>query len=89
MQNMKYANGQKKAELVHEYMTHFFNDGTVKAEGPYVQGQMQGEWKFYRKTGQLWQVGNFKSDIKEGSWIRYNKDGELEYSETFKENKII
>ncbi len=89
MQNETYANGQKKAELADDYMTHFFNDGTVKAEGPYKKGQMHGEWKFYRKTGQLWQVGNFKEDKKHGSWVRYDKDGELEYSETFKDNKII
>ncbi len=89
MQNETYANGQKKVELVDHYMTHYFNDGTVKAEGPYEKNQMQGEWKFYRKTGQLWQVGNFKNDMKHGSWVRYDKEDELEYSETFKDNKIV
>lgn len=87
--NEQYANGQKKAELVDNYMTHYFNDGTLKAEGPFEDDQMQGEWKFYRKSGQLWQVGHFKDDQKDGDWIRYDKDGNLEYSETFKENKQI
>lgn len=80
-----YANGQKKAELKNDSMTHFFNDGTVKAKGPYTDGKMQGEWQFFKKTGQLWQVGHFKDDQKHGSWIRYDVDGNIEYSETFEE----
>lgn len=87
--NETYANGQPKAALEDNYMTHFFNDGTVKAEGPFDNGQMQGEWKFYRKTGQLWQIGHFKDDLKDGFWVRYAKDDTLEYSENFKKNKIV
>ena len=45
-------------------MTYFFKDGKIKAEGIYENSQMQGEWKFYRKTGQLWQVGNFINQNK-------------------------
>lgn len=89
MTDQQYVNGQKKAELMGNQMTHFFNDGTIKAKGPYEDDKMQGEWKFYRKTGQLWQVGHFIDDMKNGSWIRYDKEGHLDYSETFKENEII
>lgn len=70
-------------------MTYFFNDGTTKAEGPFENDQMQGEWKFYRKTGQLWQVGNFKDGQKHGPWVRYDKEGNLEYSETFENNQLV
>lgn len=87
--NKTYANGQKKVQLKDDIMIHFFNDGTIKAEGPHEKGKMQGEWKFFKKTGQLWQVGYFKDDQKNGLWIRYDVDGNVEYSETFKENKII
>ena len=50
---------------------------------------MEGEWTFYRETGQLWQVANFKGSIKDGSWVRYDKNDQIEYQENFKENKII
>ena len=89
LENKTYANGQKKAELINNQMTHYFNDGSIKAEGHVENGKMQGEWTFYRKTGQLWQVGNFKDDMKHGPWIRYDKEDELEYEEIFEENKIV
>jgi antitoxin component YwqK of YwqJK toxin-antitoxin module len=49
---------------------------------------MEGEWKFFRETGQLWQIGNFKKDMKNGKWLRYDKNNKLEYREIFKDNKI-
>lgn len=50
---------------------------------------MEGEWKFYRETGQLWQIGNFKDGMKNGSFIRYNKNDQVEYEENFVNNKIL
>jgi antitoxin component YwqK of YwqJK toxin-antitoxin module len=50
---------------------------------------MEGEWKFYRETGQLWQVGNFKNNMKNGKWLRYDKNNKLEYQEIFRDNKIV
>ena len=50
---------------------------------------MAGEWKFYRKTGQLWQVGNFNTGQKHGSWLRYDKKGNLEYEESFINGKLV
>jgi antitoxin component YwqK of YwqJK toxin-antitoxin module len=44
---------------------------------------MEGEWTFYRETGQLWQVGNFKGGQKHGPWVRYGKNDALEYQEIF------
>ncbi|MEP6846726.1 MAG: hypothetical protein ABI861_12005 [Panacibacter sp.] len=61
----------------------------MKAEGLLINDKMEGEWKFYRETGQLWQVGNFKNDMKNGTWLRYDKNDKLEYQETFKDNKIV
>jgi len=39
--------------------------------------------EFYRETGQLWQVGNFKDGQKHGPWVRYDKKEKLAYQETF------
>ena len=84
MMNKKlYTNEQKTFEQVGDTLTYFFKDGKIKAKGISINGVMQGEWKFYRKTGQLWQVGNFKEGQKHGSWLRYDKKDKLEYEETF------
>ena len=61
----------------------------------YTNGQKVFELKdnqltyYYKETGQLWQVANFKGSMKDGSWIRYDKNDKVEYQENFKEGKII
>ncbi len=87
MKQKRYANGQKTYEQKGDILTYFFKDGTVKATGKSINGMMQGEWNFYRATGQLWQVGNFKDDLKHGTWIRYDRSGNLEYEAYFENGK--
>jgi antitoxin component YwqK of YwqJK toxin-antitoxin module len=89
MKNKTYSNGQKTFEQVGDELTYFFKNGKLKAEGISSNGIMEGEWKFYRETGQLWQVGNFEEGQKHGSWIRYDKKGKLEYEETFTNGKLM
>lgn len=85
----KYSNGQLINKLNGNRMTWFFKNGSVKAEGILDNNMMEGEWKFYRETGQLWQIGNFKQNMKHGSFTRYDKNDCVEYQETFVENKIV
>lgn len=89
MKNKQYKNGQKTYELQDDYLTYYFEDGTKKAEGPYKGDKMQGQWIFYRKTGQLWQKGAFKDDQKHGRFVRYDKNDKLEYDETFENGKLM
>lgn len=88
MKKKEYANGQKTYEQKGDTLTYFFKDGKVKAEGLSIHDLMEGEWKFYRESGQLWQVGNFKNGQKDSTWVRYDKNGSLEYKENFKNGKI-
>ena len=50
---------------------------------------MEGEWIFYRETGQLWQVGNFKRGKIDGPWVRYDKKNNVEYKEYFENGVIV
>ncbi|WP_193708430.1 toxin-antitoxin system YwqK family antitoxin [Alkalibaculum sporogenes] len=90
MQNKeKYANGQAVYQYDGNKLTYFFKDGKVKALGISDNNIMEGEWKFYRGTGELWQVGHFLSGKKNGTWIRYDKNGQVEYSETFIDDQLV
>jgi antitoxin component YwqK of YwqJK toxin-antitoxin module len=89
MKNKAYSNGQKTFEQAGDKLTYFFKNGKIKAEGLSISEIMEGEWKFYRETGQLWQVGNFKGGQKHGSWLRYDKKDKLEYKETFDKGKLV
>ncbi|MFV5684622.1 toxin-antitoxin system YwqK family antitoxin [Flavobacterium sp. GB2R13] len=84
-----YVNGQINHELVGDKLTYFFKNGKVKTKGTFINGLMEGEWLFYRETGQLWQIGNFKNSKKNVSIIRYNRNDHVEYQETFENDKII
>lgn len=89
MNKKQYVNGQKTYEKAGDKLTYFFKDGKIKAQGLSIKDLMQGEWKFYRETGELWQIGNFKDNQKHGKWVRFDKQGKLEYEETFSEGKQI
>lgn len=84
-----YKNGELAMELKGETMTYYYLNGRIRATGPFIDGHMEGEWIFYRETGQLWQIASFKEDLKHGRWIRYNRDNKVEYDKVFENNKII
>lgn len=84
-----FVNGQIAHELIGDKLTYFFKNGKMKATGPFIKGIMEGQWMFYRETGQLWQIGNFKNGKKHGSFIRYDRNDQVEYQETFENDKII
>ncbi len=72
-----YKNGQVTHHYEKDYMTIYFEDGKIKAEGLYIQNQMEGKWLFYKKEGYLWQVGHFLHSQKHGEWIIYDKQGRI------------
>ena len=84
-----FANGQQVYEQNGDILTYFFKGGVVKAVGPFVNGLMEGERRFFRKTEQLCQIGNFTKSKKNGLWIRYDKNDKVEYHENFDNDKII
>jgi len=89
LKNKEYANGQKTYEFVGNKLIYYYKNGNIKAEGISKNDLMQGEWRFYRETSQLWKVGNFINGNKNGSWLRYDRNGKVEYSENFIDNKLI
>ena len=89
MENTTYKNGQIISEQKGNRLTYFYKNGKVKATGIFENNLMKGEWIFYRETGQLWQVGNFKDSIKHGHFIRYDRNDNVEYDENFENGKKI
>ena len=89
MKKKTYANGQNVFEIVDNVLTYFFKTGVVKAKGTYANEQMDGEWIFYRETGQLWQIGNFKKGEKHGIWKRFDRNDQLEYEQEFIDGKPV
>ena len=84
-----YNNGQKVYELTENTLSYFYKNGNLKATGPFINEFMEGEWLFYRESGQLWQVGNFEKNLKHGRFVRYDKKDEIEYDKTFLNGKLV
>lgn len=85
-----YSNGQRVTAQNGDTLTYFFEDGSIKAQGKYVGGIMQGEWLFNKKEGYRWQVGHFdEAGQKHGSWVRYLPDGTVQVEQYFDHGKRI
>ena len=83
-----YKSGQLKQLTEDGIRTHYFENGKVKATGSF-DGNMQREWDYYRKIGELWQVGHLKNDSKDGRWVCYLQNGEIEKDTQFEDGKEI
>jgi antitoxin component YwqK of YwqJK toxin-antitoxin module len=89
LEKKNYINGQAVYKNENNTLTYYYKTGKIKAEGPFENNKMEGEWKFYRESGQLWQIGNFLNEMKHGTWMRFNKENLLEYNESFENRKIV
>lgn len=65
-----YVDGER-----HGLWRHQFTDGSLRAEGTYEHGALNGAWTWYRATGGLLQRGGFLDNEKHGRWDRWNPDG--------------
>lgn len=84
-----YANGQPVFRQEGYTLTYYFKTGLKKAEGPSIDGVMQGAWRFWRDSGELWQVGHFRDGQKHGTWLRHARDGSVEMRAQFAHGKAV
>jgi len=83
-----YNNGQSVSEQNGDFLTYFFENGEIKAQGKQVDGEMHGKWIFNKKEGYLWQIGYFDESGKQhGSWTIYNQDGSIQKEKHFEHGK--
>ncbi len=54
-----------------------YADGTLKARGGRVDGELHGEWAFYRLDGSLMRSGAFDRGRQIGLWKTFHRDGSL------------
>lgn len=64
---------------------YYYEDGTLKAIGKYINDRRDGEWKYYFEDGSLEQVGSYIYDEPDGIWRWYFSDGEMRKEQTFLE----
>ena len=54
-----------------------YGDGTVKAQGQRLDGELHGAWKFFRLDGSLMRSGTFNRGRQVGVWCTFTRVGDL------------
>ena len=69
------------AKPVHEIIK--YGDGTVKARGQRLDGELHGAWKFFRLDGSLMRSGSFDRGRQVGVWNTFTRSGDRVKSTDF------
>ena len=54
-----------------------YDSGNVRFRGTNLDGQMHGEWAFYRKDGSLMRSGRFDHGRQVGIWRTFDRAGQV------------
>ncbi len=57
--------------------TDYHKDGSIRAKGKMLDGELHGYWEWFRKDGSLMRSGRFKAGKQTGEWITYDAKGEV------------
>jgi len=76
----------------------YFNTGTLRNEGIYIDDKKNGQWKYYAAllnakgsvaTAELLSIVTYKNDVKEGFFKDFHFDNKLMGEGNYKNNKFI
>jgi antitoxin component YwqK of YwqJK toxin-antitoxin module len=54
-----------------------FADGSLRAQGHELDGELHGSWTWYRNDGTILRTGHFDRGRQVGLWRTYTADGRL------------
>ena len=81
-----YVEGEKEAFT--GIAKDYYEDKTLKAEVPYVNGLIEGFGKQYYPGGKLKSEANFVKGLFQGRATGYYENGNLEYEENYKDDEL-
>lgn len=81
-----YLEGEKEAFT--GIAKQYYEDKSLKAEVPYLNGKIEGIEKQYYPSGKLKSEANFIDGILEGKVIGYYENGNIEYEENYKNDEF-
>ena len=55
----------------------FYASGIVKAKGAMRDGELHGNWSWFRSDGGLMRTGQFRAGARTGTWRMYTRDGSV------------
>jgi len=64
-----------------------YPNGNVRFEGATLDGEMHGDWKFFRADGSLMRSGRFERGNQVGPWRTFDRAGKLVKETDFGEGR--
>ena len=61
-----------------------YDNGKVKMRGSYLDGDMHGEWEWFRLDGSIMRSGTFDRGTQIGTWRTYDRAGKVVKETTFR-----
>lgn len=58
-------------------VTNRYADGAVQSTGFLLDGEMHGNWAFFRKDGSVMRTGTFEGGRQIGTWRTFDRAGSL------------
>ncbi len=54
-----------------------YDNGAVKLRGSHLDGEMHGDWEFFRRDGSIMRSGAFARGKQVGTWRTYDRTGKV------------
>lgn len=70
------------------YVERFYEDGTLREKGSFINDVPAGEWVQYYRDGSIHIEAYFKEGKKEGKWFVWSDDGEYLYELMYTDNRM-
>ena len=58
-------------------VTNTYSTGAVQSTGQILDGEMHGDWAFYRKDGSMMRSGSFDRGVQVGVWQTFDREGRM------------
>jgi antitoxin component YwqK of YwqJK toxin-antitoxin module len=78
------ADQSERSEPAEE--TVHYGNGNVKMRGAYLEGEMHGDWTWYRTDGSVMRTGQLDHGRQVGTWPTFDRSGRLVKETTFGES---
>jgi antitoxin component YwqK of YwqJK toxin-antitoxin module len=54
-----------------------YDNGHVKLRGAHLDGEMHGQWSFFRRDGSIMREGSFDRGRQVGPWRTFDREGRV------------
>ena len=62
-----------------------YANGNLKMRGAYLEGEMHGDWAWYRTDGSVMRTGQFDRGRQVGTWRTHDRSGRVVKETAFSE----